>query len=318
MYVERKENEMKDKDKAIDVAILDLYNNEPNQGMRCIKELITECDQKIPGQSVTYSVYETRYKAIVPGLEQHDIYISSGGPGSPFEGEGSVWEQKYFELIDQIWNFNQQNHDRKKYVFFICHSFQMMARFFNLAMIRKRNHQSFGILPVHKTALANTDSLLRDLPEPYYAADFRQFEVVNPDQKQLDSLQAKVLSIESKRKDPSLERALMAIRISEEFIGTQYHPEADPVSMLYHFKQPERKQQVVDEYGEDKYYEMIAHLEDSTNIMLTRRTILPRFLMNAIHKVRLANNLKGTFETENLLPTQPDIVASGQKLEETE
>lgn len=286
------------KNKAIDVAILDIYNNEPNQGMRCIKELISECDQKIPGQSVTYSVYETRYKAILPGLE-HDIYISSGGPGSPFDGEGSVWEQKYFNLIDKIWNFNQQNQDRKKYVFFICHSFQMMARFFNLGIIRKRSRQSFGILPVHKTALANMDSLLRYLPEPYYAADFRQFEVVDPDQIRLDSLRAKVLSIESKRKDPTMERALMAIRLSEEFMGTQYHPEADPVSMLYHFRQPERKQQVVDEYGEGKYFEMIAHLEDSTNIMLTRRTVLPRFLMDAIHKVQLANNGNGATEKED-------------------
>lgn len=305
------------KNKAIDVAILDLYNNEPNQGMRCIKDLVSECDRKIPGQRVTYSVFETRYKAIVPGLE-HDIYISSGGPGSPFEGEGKAWEQKYFDLIDRIWNFNQQHHDRKKYVFFICHSFQMMARFFNLAIIRKRSRQSFGILPVHKTDLANADFLLRDLPEPYYAADFRKFEVVNPDRKRLDSLQAKVLSLEWERKDPTLERALMAVRISEEFMGTQYHPEADPVSMLFHFQQPERKQQVVDEYGEDKYDEMITHLEDSTNIMLTRRTILPRFLMDAIRKIRLANNVKGTSEAEDSFPIEGDKDTPGQKFEETE
>lgn len=285
---------------AITVAILDLYNNEPNHGMRCIKELVSECDQKIPGQAVTFSVYETRYKAEVPGLN-FDIYISSGGPGSPFDGEGSLWEKKYFELIDRIWNYNRQSHARKKYVFFICHSFQMMCRFFQLATVRQRNKRSFGILPVHKTSRAGTDFLLKSMPEPYYAADFRQFEVVNPAQSQMLELGASVLSIESERIDPHLERALMAIRISDEFVGTQYHPEADPTSMLYHFRQPDRKQQVVDEYGEDKYYEMIAHLEDPANILLTRKTILPGFLMDAILKIRHADGRNGFPKTEEQL-----------------
>lgn len=272
----------------IKIAILDLYNNEPNQGMRCLKEIVSQWDQKIPGQAVEYRVYETRYHAETPGLE-YDIYISSGGPGSPFDGEGTAWEQKYFHLLDQIWSHNQQNHPRKKFVFFICHSFQMMCRFFNLATIQKRNKRSFGILPVYKTENARSEFLLKDLPEPYYAADFRQFEVIAPDFKRFAELDAKVLSLEMMRKDPSLERALMAIRISEEMVGTQYHPEADPVSMLYHFRQPERKQQVVDEYGEEKYEEMIAHLEDPTNILLTRKTILPGFLRDAIHKLRGEN-----------------------------
>lgn len=277
---------------SIKIAILDLYNNEPNQGMRCLREIVSQCDQKIPGQAVEYRVYETRYRVESPGLE-YDIYISSGGPGSPFDGEGMAWEQKYFQLLDQIWNHNQQPHTRKKYVFFICHSFQMMSRFFNLATVQKRSKRSFGILPVHKTENAREEFLLRDLPEPYYAADFRQFEVVSPDSQRLEQLQAKILSIETPRKDPALERALMAIRISGEMVGTQYHPEADPVSMLYHFRQPERKQQVVDEYGEDKYEEMITHLKDPANILLTRRTILPGFLMDAIQKLRGENGKNG-------------------------
>lgn len=274
----------------IKIAILDLYNNEPNQGMRCLREIVSQCDQNIPGQAVEYRVYETRYQAETPGLE-YDIYISSGGPGSPFDGEGMVWEQKYFHLLDQIWSHNQQNHARKKYVFFICHSFQMMARFFKLATVQKRSKRSFGILPVHKTENAREEFLLRDLPEPYYAADFRQFEVVSPDPRRFAELHARILSIETPRKDPGLERALMAIRISNEMVGTQYHPEADPVSMLYHFRQAERKQQVVEEYGEDKYEEMIAHLEDPANILLTRKTILPGFLLDAIEKLRGENGV---------------------------
>jgi GMP synthase-like glutamine amidotransferase len=285
------------KSETINVAIIDLYNNEPNQGMRCIKELVGQCDKKIPGQAVSYDIYQTRYKAEVPAPD-YDIYISSGGPGSPFDGEGTPWEKRYFELIEKIWNHNRQGSARKKYVFFICHSFQLMCRVFNLGKVQQRNKRSFGVVPVHKTGEGDADVLLQGLPEPYFAADFRQFEVVEPDFKRLKELDVRVLSIESERKDSRFERALMALRLSDEFVGTQYHPEADPVSMFYHFRQPDRKQQVMEEYGEEKYYEMIAHLKDPDNITLTRKSILPRFLMEAIHKIRLANGKNGSYSPE--------------------
>ncbi|RMH98758.1 MAG: GMP synthase [Calditrichaeota bacterium] len=267
---------------TVKVAILDLYNNEPNQGLRCLRDIIEDCNRRTPDVQVTHTTYEVRYKNHVPGLE-YDIYISSGGPGSPFDGEGKVWEKRYFNLLDAIWSYNQQAEGARKYIFFICHSFQMMCRFFNLARIRRRQFYSFGIFPMRKTPQGQSDFLLRPLPEPYYAADFRQFEVVQPNAGVLQELGAEVLSLESASHRPEGERALMAIRISPEVYGTQYHPEADPVSMLYHFRQPERKQQVVAEHGEAAYRQMIEHLEDPEYITLTRKNILPRFLMHAIH-----------------------------------
>ncbi len=268
----------------IKIAILDLYDNEPNHGMRCIKELIEKCDREVAEKSITYDVFETRYKNEIPRLN-YDIYISSGGPGSPFEGEGKAWELNYFNLIDKIWNHNQQKTAIKKYMFFICHSFQMMCRFFKLATVRERSQRSFGILPVNKTESANGDFLLRDLPKTYYAADFRYFEAVEPNVNALKELDAKILSREAHRIDPELERAVMAIRLSQEFVGTQYHPEADPISMLYYFQKPEWKKQVVDEHGEEKYDEMISHLEEPENILLTRKMILPGFLKDAIRNI---------------------------------
>lgn len=271
------------KEPLVKVAILDLYDNEPNQGMRCILDLVQSWDRKIRDIPVVYHVHETRYLAEVPGLD-YDIYISSGGPGSPFDGEGKLWEKRYFELIDQIWNHNRRQAGRPKHVFFICHSFQMMCRFFKLATVQQRDQRSFGIVPVRKTPAAGSDLVMKDLPEIFYAADFRQFEAVDPNITRFAELDAKILSKEKFRRNPLLELALMAIRVSDEMVGTQFHPEADPVSMLYHFRQPERKQQVLSEYGEERYYEMIEHLEDPANILLTRRNILPNFLKNAIER----------------------------------
>jgi len=68
------------------IAILDLYEGVANQGMRCIREIIRQW-----GTKNTYNVelheFDVRQKCDVPDLS-YDIYISSGGPGSPLESEG--------------------------------------------------------------------------------------------------------------------------------------------------------------------------------------------------------------------------------------
>ncbi len=262
------------------VAVIDLYNNERNEGIRCIKEIISEVNNTSSISKLGFKVFDTRFKNEIPELD-NDIYISSGGPGSPFEGEGTKWEQNYFSLIDKIWNFNQTNSERKKYIFFICHSFQMMSRFFNLGIVSKRDKKSFGVLPFTKTNTGLSDPLFQALPNPFYAADIRQYQVTDPDMKKMDEFGAEILSYEIPIGSEET-RAMTAIRLSNEIIGTQFHPEADPESMLYHFKQDERKQQVVNQFGTEKYDEMIAWLNDEDKIKLTRETILPGFLKRAI------------------------------------
>ncbi|MFZ1282380.1 MAG: hypothetical protein WAR59_16195, partial [Ignavibacteriaceae bacterium] len=79
--------------------------------------------------------------------------------------------------------------------------------------------------------------------------------------------------------------AITAVRISNEIVGTQFHPEADPESMLYHFKQDERKNFLINRYNEERYFEMIGFLEDKDKIKLTRKTVIPNFINNAINNL---------------------------------
>jgi GMP synthase-like glutamine amidotransferase len=262
---------------GIKAAVIDLYNNERNEGIRCIKDILNEA-------KLDYTVFDTRYKDEIPGLD-YDIFISSGGPGSPFEGEGTHWEKIYFNLIERIWSHNQNNADKKKYVFFICHSFQMMSRFFKLGTVSKRDKTSFGVLPFSKTEEGLNDPLLSPLPDPFYAADIRLYQVTQPDNKILTELEAKILSYEIPVAGGKKEKAMTAIRLSNEIIGTQFHPEADHESMIYHFKQDERKQQVADLFGPGKYKEMLGWLNDEDKIKLTRKTVLPGFLNRAVKEL---------------------------------
>jgi len=265
--------------KEIKIAIIDLYNNEVNEGIRCINEIVSDSAEKNNTTKISSHRFETRYKDEVPDLS-YDIFISSGGPGNPFDGVGQKWDADYFNLINAVWNYNQQEKENKKYIFFICHSFQMMARYFKFAQVTERHEKSFGVLPFIRTNAGRKDAILSGLLDPFYAADFRQYQVIQPDQKIINELDAKILSVEAD--DHVHESAVMAVRISNEIVGTQFHPEADPTSMLFHLRQDERRQHVVERFGEAKYEEMISLLEEPDKLKLTRKTVLPIFLNSAI------------------------------------
>ncbi|MDX1701008.1 MAG: hypothetical protein R3250_10340 [Melioribacteraceae bacterium] len=270
----------------VKAAIIDLYNNEENQGMRCIQDLLKEADQNYKELGgLEYKIYDSRYKGEVPDLS-YDIYISSVGTGDPFDGQGTRWEKKYFKLLDNIVSQNNNGAISKKYILFICHSFQIMARYFKLGEVISRRSNSFGIVQIHKTEIGRLDKILDGLPEVFYGADFRSWQVVNPNKNVFRELGAKLISLEKIRPHVDLPRAMMGIRISDEIVGTQFHPEADISSMRHHFIQPERQKQVIEEYGEKKLNEMLDHLENPDNITLTRNTVIPNFLGNAITNLR--------------------------------
>ncbi|MCX6169329.1 MAG: hypothetical protein NTX65_08315 [Ignavibacteriales bacterium] len=270
--------------KNVSVAVIDLYNNEPNRDIQYIKNILNQCDSLFNQVRIDYNIYDTRHTGVAPD-SAYDIYISSGGPGSPWDGAGSSWEAKYFSLLDSLWNHNQNN-SNKKYFFFICHSFQLMVRYFRLGEVIKRNSESFGVMPIYKTESGSKDILLKSLPDPFYSVDSRSWQAIQPNNKMFGELGAQILCLEKERPHIPLERAMMAIRISNEFVGTQFHPEVDAVSMHNDFCKDERKKEIVSKYGGNKYYEILNLLEQSAGVELTQKTVIPNFLKHAIEELR--------------------------------
>ena len=256
------------------LAILDLNNDKPNQGLRCIKEIVDSFKQE-----VDYKVFNVRAKNEIPDTS-FDIYISSGGPGSPLE-EGE-WRQPYLQLMQNLWDYNKTSYHQKKFVFFICYSFQVICDYFKLGQIKPRRSTSFGVLRVHKTKDGHNDLILEGLDDPFYAVDSRDWQLIQPNLKVFKGHGATILSMEKIRTHVELERAIMAVRFSDEFVGTQFHPEAEPSSMEVYFALPENKKVVIDSFGEEKYNEMMDRIDDPEKIELTYNTILPKFIQNAI------------------------------------
>ena len=271
--------------KAVRIAILDMNEEMPNQGMRCIREILNQFGD-IGNVDLEWDEFEVRVKKQTPDLN-YDIYISSGGPGSPLESEGSEWEKVYFNWLGKVMDWNNSDANvKKKKVFFICHSYQLACRHFKIATVCKRKSTAFGVFPVHSLPVAEDESVLNGLRNPFYAVDSRDFQVVEPNHNKLHQLGGTILAIEKERPHIPLERAIMAVRFNEHMIGTQFHPEADAIGMSMHLQTEDKKKTVVENYGFEKWQSMIGHLNDPDKIMWTYSHILPNFLSLAVESMQ--------------------------------
>jgi len=271
--------------KAVRVAILDMNEGLPNQGMRCIREILNQFGDA-NNLDLEWDEFEVRLQQQIPDLN-YDIYISSGGPGSPLESEGSDWEKVYFTWLGNVmaWNAADANVQKKK-VFFICHSYQLACRHLKIATVCKRKSTAFGVFPIHLLPSGNEETVFAGLRNPFYSVDSRDFQVIEPNHNKLHQMGASILAIEKERPHVPLERAIMAIRFNENMIGTQFHPEADAVGMSMHLQTEDKKKTVIENYGQEKWESMIEHLNDPDKIMWTYAHILPNFLYMAVESMQ--------------------------------
>ncbi len=270
--------------KKLRVAILDLNNNVVNRGIPYIKRMVESY-----ADDLDYTVFDVRHKGEIPDTS-FDIYISSGGPGSPYDYTGG-WDKPYFDLINKLWQLNlTPSVSQRKFVFFICHSFQLACLHFKIGEVTQRKSISFGTYPCNKTKSGEGELFFKNLPNPFCIADFRDWQVVNADKAYLKAHGFTIMALEKERPLVNLPRAIMAVRFSDEFFGTQFHPEADDDGMLAYFQEPDRKLQVVNNHGEVKYNRMIKDLKDPLKINLTHQTILPAFLNQAIGALKGVNS----------------------------
>ncbi len=272
---------MRAKPRLLRVAILDLNNGHPNQGMRCLRDILHAADTQNDDVDVVWDEFDVRQRGEVPGLD-YDVYLSSGGPGSPYEGEGQPWEDDYFRWMGAVFAHNEACPEAPKRVFFICHSLQMAVRFTGVAAVTERRSESFGIFPVYMTDAGRADAVFRGLADPFFGADFRSWQIVQPDAARMKALGAEVLAREKIRPHVALERAIMAIRFTPHIVGTQFHPEADPGGMLVHFRHEERKTLIIQRHGLEKYERIIHRMAHPDYLARTHLAILPHFLRDSM------------------------------------
>jgi GMP synthase-like glutamine amidotransferase len=266
--------------RSISIAILDMNDGSPNQGMRCIRQIIKEWAASLD-LIIVCTEFDVRQKNETPDTS-FDIYISSGGPGDPLSSRFDDWDIAWCRWVNEIlrWNKNPST-TQKKYVFFICHSFQLASRYFNTGLLSKRKSTAFGVFPMHILEDGKTEPVFHGLGDPFYGVDSRDYQVIQPNHALLNEMGASILCIEKNRPHVPYERAVMGIRFNEYMIGTQFHPEADAAGMSIHLQTEEKRKTVIENHGEEKLNSMLEHLNDPDKIRWTYSHILPNFLNQA-------------------------------------
>ncbi len=271
--------------RSVKVAILDLYAGVANQGMRCIRTILSEwaATNELDLHSDEFDV---RLKNELPDTS-YDIYISSGGPGDPLLSRFEDWDIAWCRWLDKMkrWNSNPSK-SQKKYIFFICHSFQLASRYFNVGLVSKRKSTAFGVFPIHMLEGGIDEPVFDGLRDPFYGVDSRDHQVIQPNHELLTEMGAKILCIEKSRPHVPYERAIMGIRFNDSMIGTQFHPEADAPGMSMYLQTEEKRKTVIESHGEDKLRSMLEHLEDPDKIVWTYSHILPNFLNESIEQLQ--------------------------------
>ena len=270
--------------KRVKVAVLDLYDGQANEGMRCIREILQNWSSQ-QGIEISVTEFDVRKTAIAPNLS-YDIYLSSGGPGSPLESRYEDWDIAWNRWLASLvkWNEDADN-EKKKYVFFICHSFQLACRYFNSGIVCKRKSTAFGVFPVHPIAEALNEPVFQGLQDPFFAVDSRDYQVIQPNIALITKNGGQVLCIEKERPHVPYERAIMGIRFNDYMIGTQFHPEADATGMTMYLNTEEKRKTVIENHGEEKFNSMLEQLGDPDKISWTYSHILPNFLNQAIEQL---------------------------------
>jgi homoserine O-succinyltransferase len=263
------------------IAILDMYQQVYNQGIACIQKILDTVQHEM-GVEFHIQSFDVRTKGEMPGLD-FDLYISTGGPGSPMASDES-WEVEYVQWLHALLKKNQiAEPSQKKFAFFICHSFQMVCRMLQIGDLSQRPQKSEGIFPVERTEDGKEDPVFRHLSNPFWVLDSRAYQVTNLNQEKALALGGNLLAIEQANASEERNRAIMAMRFNAEMMGTQFHPEADADGLVRYLEnriQTDHEQSATWRTG----LEHAIKYRDA--IQQTHHTILPEFLKQAIQQIR--------------------------------
>src|SRR5262245_49444385 len=91
--------------RPIRLCIVDMNNGHVNQAMRCLRGLAADFFDRVRTHNPTLTcelVEVSPRDTNNPVPTDCDLYLSSGGPGSPFDGDGQPWTFDFARFMDGV------------------------------------------------------------------------------------------------------------------------------------------------------------------------------------------------------------------------
>ncbi|MFO0614063.1 MAG: hypothetical protein U0414_15835 [Polyangiaceae bacterium] len=293
--------------RELSICVIDMNNGHVNQAMRCFRGIVASFFERVaranPGlRTRVVEVSPRDTQARIP--RDCDIYIGSGGPGSPYDGDHERWFADFSSFCDEIAVAGRSNDGDEKSLFAVCYTFEMLVRHFKVADVSMRDSRKFGVMPIYTTPYGQRHDLLHAFHDRLFAFEHRNWEAVNLDEARLRELGGGVLAQES-RDGHSKGRALLGVDFGGGIEGVQFHPEADRAGVMSWVARPEQAEAFRETYGEFTYQAMLRTLDDPNRLARTFALVIPGYLTRRFN--RLASH-RGYTPVEP--PSTEDVLAA--------
>ena len=269
------------------VCIVDMNDGHVNQAMRCLRGIVSRFfrhvqtfNPDLPCELVEVSPRDTDHE--IP--RDADLYLSSGGPGSPYDGDDRKWSADYSRFVDWVAESNVDPGPDSKGLFAICYSFEMVVRHFRLAEVAPRAERKFGVMPVYMTNEGQQHPLLKAFGDRLFAFEHRNWEAVDLDEKALAALGGKLLARES-RDGVSKGRAILGLDVVPGIEAVQFHPEADRPGVMNWVARPDQAAAFKAVYGEVTYRAMLRTLDDPRRLARTYALLIPGWMVRRFNRL---------------------------------
>lgn len=264
------------------IGLVDMNNGVPNQAMRCFRRILDRFEERVrernPGIVFHRQVLEPRNRGDIP-RGPYDFVLSTGGPGSPFEGIEEPWGVGYFKFLQDVYDRNQRDAATAPKLLAVCHSFELAVIHFRVAEMRKRDTLKFGLMPAYITRAGREIDYFKAFDDRLFTWEYRWWQAVDPDPGRLRELGGRILAQES-REDGTSDKgeAILALSFAEGIDGTQFHPEADKLGVLEWMRMAEHAERLKAQYSEELYERMLKSLNDETRLARTHALFVPGWL----------------------------------------
>jgi homoserine O-succinyltransferase/O-acetyltransferase len=275
--------------RPIRVCIVDMNNGHVNQAMRCLRGIVAQFFERVRRHNpdVPCELGEVSPRNTTdPVPDNYDLYLSSGGPGSPYDGDGMQWVTDYGRFVDGVMESSVTGGGAQRSLFAICYSFEMVVRHLNIAAVVPRVDRKFGVMPVYMTPEGQEHPLLKPFGDRLFAFEHRNWEAVDLDTRKLATLGGKLLALES-RDGVSKGRAILGLDMGPGLESVQFHPEADRPGVMNWISRPEQAAAFKATYGEVTYQAMLRTLDDPKRLARTYALVIPGWLARKFNEIAI-------------------------------
>jgi GMP synthase-like glutamine amidotransferase len=266
--------------RELSICIIDMNSGHVNQAMRCFRTIATRFFDKVrehnPGLRCRLTEVSPR-DTQNPIPRDCDVYVGSGGPGSPYDGDDMAWFSDFSGFCDWMVDEVGRPDEHQKSLFGVCYTFELLVRHYKVCEVAMRDSRKFGVMPAYTTSFGQKHPLLSPFKDRLFAFEHRNWEAVGLDEARLRALGGGVLAQES-RDGHSKGRAILGFEIAPGIETVQFHPEADRAGVMSWIARPEQAAAFRATYGEDTYQAMLRTLDDPNRLARTYALVIPGFL----------------------------------------